>query len=93
VSNFILVEQYEPKRDAETWKHVLDQQLAGMPVRVCQATSTITFFWKLLANRLHSLNSGNLPEAVRSWLSEQLLPAYYLQRAAEKADTVAERQA
>jgi hypothetical protein len=54
--------------------------------------ATITFFWKMLARRVHSLNSGNLPEAVRSWLSEQLLPAYYLQRAAEKADTAAERQ-
>lgn len=54
--------------------------------------ATITFFWKTIATRLKSLNSGSPPEAVRSWLCEQLIPAYYLRRAAEKADTAAERR-
>lgn len=39
VSNFILVEQYETRRDAETWNRCLDEKLAGLPVTVCQVTS------------------------------------------------------
>ena len=39
VSNFILVEQYEPHRDAATWNRCLDERLACLPVTVCQVTS------------------------------------------------------
>jgi hypothetical protein len=39
VSNFILVEQYQPQRDATTWNRCLDEKLAGLPVTVCQVTS------------------------------------------------------
>lgn len=39
VSNFILLEQYEPHRDAETWNRCLDERLAPLPVTVCQVTS------------------------------------------------------
>jgi hypothetical protein len=39
VSNFLLVEQYESQRDAETWNRCLDERLAGLPVTVCQVTS------------------------------------------------------
>ncbi len=39
VSNFILLEQYQPQRDADTWNHCLDERLAGLPVTVCQVTS------------------------------------------------------
>jgi hypothetical protein len=39
VSNFILLEQYQPQRDAATWNRCLDEKLAGLPVTVCQVTS------------------------------------------------------
>lgn len=39
VSNFILVEQYQPKRDARTWQQCTGAKLAGLPVTVCQVTS------------------------------------------------------
>jgi hypothetical protein len=39
VSNFILVEQYQPKRDATTWQQCTSTKLAAMPVTVCQVTS------------------------------------------------------
>jgi ribosome-binding factor A len=41
VSNFILLEQYEAKRDAETWRRVFDERLAGMPITVVQVTSDL----------------------------------------------------
>ncbi len=39
VSNFILVEQYQPQRDAETWQQCLSQAIVGLPVTVFQVTS------------------------------------------------------
>ncbi len=39
VSDFILVEQYQPQRDAETWQQCASQKLAALPVTVCQVTS------------------------------------------------------
>lgn len=39
VSNYLLLEEYSPKRDAETWNQVLDERLAEWPVTVCQVTS------------------------------------------------------
>jgi hypothetical protein len=39
VSNFILVEQYQPQRDADTWQQCVSTQLAGLPIAVCQVTS------------------------------------------------------
>jgi len=39
VSNFILVEQYQPQRDAETWQQCASARLAALPVTVCQVTS------------------------------------------------------
>jgi hypothetical protein len=39
VSNFILVEQYQPQRDAETWQQCTSMKLATLPVTVCQVTS------------------------------------------------------
>jgi hypothetical protein len=38
-SNFLLLEQYAPRRDAETWNACLDERLADWPVTVCQVTS------------------------------------------------------
>ncbi len=39
VSDFILLEQYQPQRDAPTWNQCLDDKLAGLPVTVIQVTS------------------------------------------------------
>jgi hypothetical protein len=39
VSNFILVEQYQPHRDAQTWQQCTRAKLAALPVTVCQVTS------------------------------------------------------
>lgn len=39
VSDFILLEQYQPQRDAVTWTQSLGEKLAGLPVSVCQVTS------------------------------------------------------
>lgn len=39
VSQFILLEEYQPKRDAETWNRCLDEKLAALPVTVSQVTS------------------------------------------------------
>jgi hypothetical protein len=39
VSNFILVEQYSEKRDADSWNTVMDVALEGLPVDVIQSTS------------------------------------------------------
>jgi len=38
-SNFILLEQYETKRDAPTWNRCLDERLASLPITVCQVVS------------------------------------------------------
>ena len=39
VSNFILVEQYQPQRDVQTWQQCTGTKLAALPVTVCQVTS------------------------------------------------------
>jgi hypothetical protein len=39
VSNFILLEQYTDRRDADTWNRWMDQRLTGLPVTVLQVTS------------------------------------------------------
>ena len=39
VSNFLLLEQYEPQRDASTWNRCLDERLAALPITVLQVTS------------------------------------------------------
>lgn len=39
VSGYLLLEQYAPQRDAETWNRCLDERLVGWSITVCQATS------------------------------------------------------
>lgn len=38
-SNFILVETYSERRDAESWEASLNAALTGLPVTICQVTS------------------------------------------------------
>jgi len=39
VSNFLLLESYQPRRDAATWNQSLGAELATLPVIVCQVVS------------------------------------------------------
>jgi len=39
VSNFIVLERYEQKRDAATWTKAMESALCGLPVEVVQGTS------------------------------------------------------
>lgn len=39
VSNYLILEQYAPQRDAETWRQCLDERLKAWPVTVCQVAS------------------------------------------------------
>lgn len=39
VSNFLLLEAYQPQRDGDTWTAALRQALTGLPVEVIQVTS------------------------------------------------------
>lgn len=39
VSNFILLEEYQPQRDADTWNRCLRQKLGSLPITVCQVVS------------------------------------------------------
>jgi hypothetical protein len=51
--------------------------------------TTLVFFWTMIATRLEAWQVSPL---VRQWMQEQLIPGYYLHRAAEKAGTALERQ-
>jgi len=39
VSNFIVLEEYQPQRDADTWNRCLGAKLAPLPITVCQVVS------------------------------------------------------
>ena len=41
VSNFILVEQYQPQRTTQTWQQCTEAKLAALPLTVCQVTSDL----------------------------------------------------
>jgi hypothetical protein len=51
--------------------------------------ATIAFFWTMVASRLAGW--GYSP-AVQQWMQQDLIPAYYLRRVAEKARTAEEKQ-
>jgi hypothetical protein len=51
--------------------------------------ATIEFFWTIIATRLAA---WGYRAAVAQWLRQDLIPAYYLRRVAEKAGTAPERQ-
>src|SRR5258708_14842096 len=39
VATYLVLEQYAPQRDADTWKQCLDERLTSWSVHVCQVTS------------------------------------------------------
>ena len=51
--------------------------------------ATLVFFWTMIDVRLEAWRLG---ESLRQWMRQQLIPGYYLGRAAEKAGTAQERQ-
>jgi hypothetical protein len=51
--------------------------------------ATVAFFWAMIAARLAA---WEYDAAIEQWLRQELIPAYYLRRAAAKAGTAQERQ-
>jgi Family of unknown function (DUF6399) len=75
VSNFILVEQYAPRRDADTWKHAIREGVAGMPVEVVQLTSDQATGLLCCASKgLEVAHSPDLFHGQRDLLKPLLLP-------------------
>jgi hypothetical protein len=73
---------------------------AGLSARACEKLAkarrvlsamrgTIPFSWSIIATRLAA---WGYDAAVQQWLQQELIPAYYLRRIAEKARTAQERQ-
>lgn len=60
VSDFLLLEQYQPQRDATTWNRCLDERLAGLPVTVYQVTSDQAS--ALIAHTEHHLGAHHSPD-------------------------------
>ena len=60
VSNFILVEQYQPQRDAATWEQCTSAKLAALPVTVFQVTSDAAK--AIIAHTETSLGAHHLPD-------------------------------
>jgi len=65
------------------------QQLAKARRGLDAMLATLVFFWTMID--VH-LEAWRLDTPLREWMRQQLIPGYYLCRAAEKANTAQERQ-
>jgi hypothetical protein len=75
VSNFILVEQYAPRRDANTWERAIREGTQGMPVQVAQLTSDQATGLLCCAEKgLQVAHSPDLFHGQRDLLKPVLLP-------------------
>jgi hypothetical protein len=75
VSNFIAVECYRDRRDADTWKGAIDEGTAGMPVEVIQMTSDLARALVCCAEKgLQATHSPDLFHGQRDLLQPLLLP-------------------
>jgi hypothetical protein len=75
LSNFIAVECYRDRRDADTWKEAIDEGIAGMPVEVIQLTSDLARALVCCAqNGLEAAHSPDLFHGQRDLLLPLLLP-------------------
>jgi hypothetical protein len=75
VSNFIAVECYRDRRDADTWKEAITAGLAGMPVEVIQMTSDLARALVCCAEKgLQAAHSPDLFHGQRDLLQPVLLP-------------------
>jgi hypothetical protein len=94
VSNFILVEQYQPHRDAATWNQVIDSAVVGLPVEVVQVASDEAK--ALLAHAAAGLGAHHSPDL---WHLQQhlhratSLPLHRQAAQAQEAEAKTERQA
>jgi uncharacterized protein DUF6399 len=75
VSNFILVECYAPRRDADTWQRAIREGIEGMPVEVVQLTSDQATGLLCCAEKgLSVAHSPDLFHGQRDLLKPLLLP-------------------
>jgi hypothetical protein len=95
VSNFILVERYAPRRDADTWQRAILEGTQGMPVELVQLTSDQATGLLCCAEKgLQVAHSPDLFHGQRDLLSPLLLPLTrpiqeahkQLQKAAERTE-------
>jgi hypothetical protein len=84
--HFDTLEQVAAEADLST--HARDKLAKARRV-LDSMQATIAFFWTMIAARLAAW--GYRP-AVQQWMQQDLIPAYYLCRVAEKAGTAAEKQ-
>lgn len=93
VSNYLLLEQYAPQRDADTWNHALDERLAGWSVTVCQVTSDAAK--ALIAHAQTHLGAHHSPDLFHvqhDTVQATSLALAGATRRAHEAATAAERQ-
>jgi hypothetical protein len=75
VSNFIAVECYRDRRDADTWKEAIQEGTAGLPVEVVQMTSDRARALVCCAEKgLQAAHSPDLFHGQRDLLKPLLLP-------------------
>jgi hypothetical protein len=92
VSNFIAVECYRDRRDADTWKEAILEGIAGMPVEVIQMTSDLARALVCCAEKgLQAAHCPDLFHGQRDLLQPVLLPMNRPIQQAEKDLAKAER--
>lgn len=92
VSNFIAVECYRDRRDADTWKEAIQEGMAGMPVEVIQMTSDLARALVCCAEKgLQAAHCPDLFHGQRDLLQPVLLPMNRPIQQAEKDLEKAER--
>jgi hypothetical protein len=75
VANFILVECYRDRRDADTWKEAIEEGITGMPVEVIQMTSDRACALVCCAESgFEAMHSPDLFHGQRDLLKPVLLP-------------------
>jgi hypothetical protein len=95
VSNFIAVECYRDRRDADTWEEAILQGTAGMPVEVIQLTSDLARALVCCAEKgLQAAHSPDLFHGQRDLLGPLLLPlARPIQQAEKDLEKASKRTA
>jgi len=75
VANFILVECYRDRRDADTWKEAIEEGTKGMPLKIVQMTSDLARALVCCAEKgFEAMHSPDLFHGQRDMLKPVLLP-------------------
>ncbi len=75
VANFILVECYRDRRDADTWKEAIEEGTKGMPLKIVQMTSDLARALVCCAEKgFEAMHSPDLFHGQRDLLKPVLLP-------------------